>query len=77
MKNVIVRLVSRIERSCRTGKVKLPNRKRALQEAHRMRRAHPDEPADYNAYRCQSCRSWHTGRTRTLRPTDFTQEHAR
>lgn len=77
MRSVITRRVSRIERACPIGKHKLPNRKRALQEAHRMRRAHPNEIADYNAYRCHSCKSWHTGRTRTLRATDLIQEHAR
>lgn len=71
MRSVITRRVSRIERACPIGKVKLPNRKRALQEAKRMRQAHPNEIADYNAYRCEyrCCRAWHTGRTRTLRET--------
>lgn len=77
MRSVTVRLVSRVERDCSTGKVKLPNRKRALQEAHRMRRAHPQEISDFAAYRCSCCKSWHTGRTRTLRATDLIQEHAR
>lgn len=69
MRTVITRRVSRVAVACRTGKVQLPNRKRALQEAHRMRRAHPQEISDFAAYRCGSCKSWHTGRTRTLRET--------
>lgn len=46
--------------------------KRAIKEADRMRAAHPDtldRGGDFQAYYCDVCHTWHTGRRWNIKTT--------
>lgn len=65
---------------CPSGKVVHHTYKRAVKQADRMRRFHPDTVSrggDFRAYRCDHCHGWHTGRRWMIHTTADLREDAR